>query len=59
MKKIVWGGFCLIAGILLFWTSSSMDLYMDTNIPEIILKLLAVAFSIYGLVLGFTGLRKD
>ena len=59
MKKIVWGGFCLIAGILLFWMFDTVDILYGTNIPEVLMRIAAVVLGISGLVLGFQGLRKD
>lgn len=58
MKKVVWGGFCMIASILLFWMFSTITI-TSSNLPELALKILSVGFGIYGLVVGLQGLRKD
>ena len=63
MKKVVFGGFCIIAAILLFWMSDSITFITGSStyassIPEFILKILSVGLGVFGFTLGIKGLRE-
>jgi hypothetical protein len=61
MKKVIFGGFCLVAGILLFCLSffiSSID-GVDRDIWIFISLFAGVPLAVLGLILGFSGLRED
>jgi len=60
MKKIVFGGFCMIGGILLFMLAALEpgSLYANGNLVPVI-KILSILLFVWGIVLGVTGLRED
>jgi len=58
MKKVIFGGFCLIAGVLLFCLSL-MTLNNTGNTIYGHIAMLGAALGVFGLILGIVGLRKD
>jgi hypothetical protein len=59
MKKVVFGGFCMIVGILLYWMFYSQNILNDNQFERILQLLLPLGIGILGLILGIKGLRKD
>lgn len=61
MKKIIFGGFCLLSGILLFMLMQGLDISLlyGTNVLDILVKAIGIAMAIYGFVLGVSGLKED
>lgn len=61
MKKIVFGGFYMIVGVLLFATIFTADrsIIWGTGIPEVLLYLAAAALVITGLIYSIKGLKQE
>ncbi len=61
MKKVVFGGFCLLSGIILFTIMEGLhiSLVYGSNIPDMIVKLIGVALAVYGFALGISGLKSE
>lgn len=61
MKKVIFGGFCLISGILLFMLMEGIAISptYGENIPDVLIKLTGISIAIYGFVLGVTGLKDE
>ncbi|MCL2694180.1 MAG: hypothetical protein FWE60_03645 [Oscillospiraceae bacterium] len=59
MKKIVFGGFCFIGGILLFCTPLIVGSYRGQPDFGQGISLFGAILGIFGLVLGVIGLLKD
>jgi len=59
LKKVVFGGLCIIAGILLCWMFDSQNILNDNQIERTLQFLLPLSVGIFGLKLGIQGLRKD
>jgi hypothetical protein len=61
MKKIIFGGFCLLSGIILFALMEGLQvsLVYGSNIPDMIVIFISVALAIYGFVLGISGLKSE
>ena len=61
MKKVIFGGFCLVAGVLLFCLSfmiSDIEA-VDRIVWQSVGLFGGVPISILGLILGFMGLKED
>jgi len=63
VEKVIFGGFCIIAAILLFWMSDSITFIPGastyaSSIPEFILKVLSTGLFVFGFALGIKGLRE-
>lgn len=61
MKKVVFGGFCLLSGIILFTLMKGLQISLvyGSNIPDMIVIFISVALAIYGFVLGISGLKSE
>jgi hypothetical protein len=59
MKKIVFGGFCMISGLLLFGLTAAMPASFFVNMSLFPLaRMLSVLLFVVGFVLGVIGLKE-
>lgn len=59
MKKTVFGGFCLLGGILLAVLTGALNFCPFGGYGDIVLEIIGAALSVYGFVLGFLQLKKE
>ena len=58
MKKVVFGGFCLLSGVVLYIVMQ-ISLIHSSGILDIIVQLVGVALAIFGFVMGISGLKSE
>lgn len=56
MKKIIFGGFCMISGILLLWLSITEGFYININLTPL-MTVISFLLLIGGFVMGIIGLK--
>lgn len=61
MKKVIFGGFCLLSGIILFTLMEGLQISLvhGSNILDMIVIFISVALAIYGFALGISGLKSE
>jgi len=59
MKKIVFGGLCMLTGVALLWMSLTVVIYVNSANISPFVSIVSTIIVISGFILGIKGLREE
>ena len=59
MKKIIFGGFCMLTGVALLWISLTEAIVINSANISPVVSILSAIIIITGFIVGINGLRDE